>query len=343
MSSPQFFTDESRVPASALRVDSFTSSIAELFFIDNPTIAKGSAESSAQVESYVSSTAVKKLWIYLPWCNTAILLPEENVYFRLRTARNKNLISESEQNTYRDSVVGIAGLSVGSTALSSIVRTGGPKQIKIADPDIVEITNLNRMNATIGDLGSNKTQVAAQSVWEIDPFAQVTQCVQGLSMELLPEFIGGDTPLDVFIDEMDDIKLKFESRLVCKQLGIPVVMATDNGDGAIVDIERFDIETDRPIFHGRVDPSVAQSAKTRFEFIEAAKAIIDSSLFSERQADSLSQIGTTLSGVPQLGSAAVIAGAAVAYATRQICVGAPLPSGRYVLSCESTFSKVNQR
>ncbi len=338
IATPQFFDSESDVPSDAIRVDALGSAIRELFYIDNPSIAKGSPEASEAIDAYIQSRTTGRTWVYLPWSKTAILLPDENTYFRLRTARNKDLISEKEQLQYREAVVGIAGLSVGSTALSSIVRTGGPKRIKIADHDVVEITNLNRMNASLRDLSMNKTQVAAQCAWEIDPFAQITQYQLGLTVEQLQEFVHGDTPLTVFVDEMDDIPLKFESRLVCKQFGVPVVMATDNGDGAIVDVERFDLERDRPIFHGRVDSSVAKSAKSRAEFIAAARAIIDPTLFSHRQAASLEQIGKTLAGVPQLGSAASIAGTAVAYAVRQIATGAPLPSGRYIISCEQSFS-----
>ena len=118
---------------------------------------------------------------------------------------------------------------------------------------------------------------------------------------------------------------------------MPVVMATDNGDGVIVDVERFDIEPERPIFHGRVDPAIADTAKTRAEFIAAASAIIDPAYFTERQTLSLSNIGKTLSGVAQIGSAVAIAGAAISYVVRQIAIGADMPSGRYVISCEQAF------
>ncbi|MCR4325648.1 MAG: hypothetical protein NUV59_02480, partial [Patescibacteria group bacterium] len=63
----------------------------------------------------------------------------------------------------------------------------------------------------------------------------------------------------------------------------------------------------------------------------------DVDYFTKRQLESVRRVGKTLSGVPQLGTAAAIAGAAAAYVVRRIAVGAEMPSGRYVLSCEQAF------
>jgi len=75
----------------------------------------------------------------------------------------------------------------------------------------------------------------------------------------------------------------------------------------------------------------------RKQFVNLSSKIIDPALFTERQQKSILEIGKSLSGVPQLGTAAAIAGAAVAYTVRQIANEEDLPSGRYVLGCEQTF------
>jgi molybdopterin/thiamine biosynthesis adenylyltransferase len=252
--------------------------------------------------------------------------------------RNRNLITPDEQKNYRAASVGIAGLSVGSAALATLVATGGPKHIRLADPDIVEITNLNRIRATLLDVGENKVVVAAHAAWEVDPFLAITCFEEGIQQETLQAFVAAKPKLRVFVDEMDNIEMKFLCREMCKKLNVPVVMATDNGDGAILDVERFDEEPDRPIFHGRVHIAPEERKNmSRAEFVKMANTIIDPVLFTTRQQQSIMEIGRSLSGVPQLGSAATLAGVAVAYAVRAITTGQKIPSGRYTIGCENAF------
>ena len=139
---------------------------------------------------------------------------------------------------------------------------------------------------------------------------------------------------------MDNIPLKFACREACKNLRIPVVMATDNGDSIILDVERFDLEPRRPLFHGRVHISSKEMRDmTRAQFVALSNEIIDPKQFTTRQQESLMAIGKTLSGVAQLGSAAALGGVTVAYALRRIVTGADMPSGRYTLGCEAAFIK----
>ena len=332
---PKIYASASSLPRGVIRMDVLQSALRELFFIENPQLDKNDPKSRRSLKNYLAQPGIKGVWIYYPWLNTAIFGPPEHVYYRLRTARNRDLISDKEQHEFRDAVVGVAGLSVGSAAVSTLVSTGGPKQLRIADPDHIEISNLNRINATLRDVGSNKADVAAKRIWELDPFADVAVWRNGVSRGDLKPFMKG---LDVFVDEMDDIELKVASRLVCRDLKIPVVMATDNGDSVIVDIERFDLEPRREIFHGnvRISPESLRNM-TRREFIALSSEIIDPEYFTERQQQSILNIGKSLSGVAQLGTAAAMAGAAVAYVVRRIATNKSMPSGRYVISCEHTF------
>ncbi len=320
-------------------MDVMHSALGELFFIEHPEVSKSAADTSV-VESFIREHTDAGVWVYYPWRDVAVHTPSDALYHRLRTARNRNLITPTEQERYRAATVGIAGLSVGSAALGALVATGGPQHIKIADPDILEITNLNRIRATLLDVGESKVTIAARAAWEVDPFITLEQWPAGVTHDTLQQFMGSPR-LDVFVDEMDDIKMKLRSRVVCQELGIPVVMVTDNGDSIIIDVERFDQEPGRPIFHGRVHFAEAELEHiTREKFIAMANEIIDPKYFTMRQWDSITQIGKTLSGVPQLGTAAVMAGAAVAYVVRRITNDLPMPSGRYVMGLESAFTPV---
>jgi tRNA threonylcarbamoyladenosine dehydratase len=303
--------------------------------IDSTAIAKSEMAKLREFDPSVPHdfTAV---WAYYHWSNTAVRIPEEDAYLRLRTARNRDLITESEQIAYRNTAVGIAGLSVGSAVLESIVMTGGPKKLRIADPDTIEIANLNRIKARLPDVGLNKAVVAARRVWELDPFADIDVLENGIATDAVSLFPRG---LSVVVDAMDSIPLKFSLREACKSAHVPLVMGTDNGDGAIVDVERFDLEPDRPIFHGRVSDELNIAPTTREEFSRIAAKIIDLSLFT--QGDSVSRVGKTLAGVPQLGTAASVTGAAVACAVRLIVTGENMPSGRYVMDINASLANAS--
>lgn len=332
---PRIYPSAGALPKGVRRMDAFENALLELFFIEHPTISKRHPEAATRSAEFARASKVKSVWAYLPWAHTAVRIPDEATYFRLRTARNRDLITEVEQCAYRECVVGVAGLSVGSAAVAVLAATGGPKHMKIADPDTIEITNLNRIRATLLNVGGNKAVVAARGAWELDPFAKLEVWEKGITASTLDRFVAG---LDVFVDEMDDIAMKVACRKACKKARVPVVMATDNGDSVILDVERFDTESMRPIFHGRVNlPGGSLANLSREAFVALANEIIDPTQFTDRQRDSIQAIGTTLSGVAQLGTAATIAGAALAFVVRRIASGAPMPSGRYSMGCEPAF------
>ena len=330
-SRPTVFRDKNSIPSDSLLIDAFSSAVKELFFIENPHLKPAMPEAKESLELYLNTHGAGAIWVYYPWNGKVVKSLSEDLYFKLRTARNRNIITEEEQKKYRGAKVGIAGLSVGSAILSALVSTGGPRIIKIADFDVVEISNLNRIRAKLFDVGTNKTTVAAREAWELDPFADLYLYPDGLKKDILEEFILGEPRLDIFLDEMDNLELKFLARQICKKNKIPVVMATDNGDGVILDVERFDLEPERPIFHGLVKEEELQNLVTSDykKWIEIANKIIGFEYLSERVKNSLLQIGKTIASVPQVGSAAMMAGAAVSYVVRQIANREPFESGKY--------------
>ncbi len=334
---PVLYKTEPRQLKGVVRHDFVKSAFTELFYIEHPEISKDK-DSSREVRAFIASRKDDVVWVYYPWRNQVVCIPSEEVFYRLRTARNRNLISPDEQHKYKNSVVGIAGLSVGSAVLSTLVATGGPKYIKLADPDILEISNLNRIRATLLDVGHSKTEIAARAAWEVDPFLNLEVWSDGIKSDTIQEFVKGKNAVRVFVDEMDNIQMKFAARMVCKKLRIPVVMATDNGDSIILDVERFDLEPKRPLFHGRVTFSLKDMQNmSREKFVAMANEIIDPTYFTQRQQESIMEIGRSLSGVAQLGTAAALAGVAAAYAVRRIVTDENMPSGRYVMGCEPAF------
>ena len=332
LEAPVIGIKESELPEGTRKIDILAGALEELLLIEYPPLKRDPA-AKERLSSFIAEKNIAGIWVYYPWRKAAVHMPPEEIYFKLRTARNRNLITEAEQNSYRNLRVGIAGLSVGSAVVSSLVATGGPKHLKIADFDTLEVTNLNRIRATLLDVGENKAEIAARTAWELDPFAEIELYREGLREDTLVQFLA-KPKLDVFIDEMDDLRFKVLAREECRKLKIPVLMATDNGDSAILDVERFDLE-DAPPFHGRIALDAATLVSlTPQERMKAAVTIIDPAFYTQRQQESINVLGKDIAGIPQLGTSALLGAGAITYALRQIAIHGNMPSGRYVLSFE---------
>lgn len=323
-------------PPGAKIVDVFTPALKELFFIIKNKVSRDDPNLESIMSDFISKYGVNDSWIYYPWNNTVVHMPAEDIYFRLRTDRNQNLITYAEQERFRQIMIGIAGLSVGSGILKALVISGGPKKLRLADPDSIEVTNLNRINAKLIDVGMNKTDVSSREVWELDPFAEIDAWSQGLTSSNLHEFLTRDQKLDIFIDEMDNLALKIEARLICRKEKIPVMMATDNGDTVLLDVERFDQEPERQILNGQIgDLDLNDFSKIdKKEWVKLSTELIGPSYMTERLQRSILMVGNVLNAVPRLGATGYIAGAAISFAVRRIANGYIMPSGRYVISLE---------
>ena len=120
-------------------------------------------------------------------------------------------------------------------------------------------------------------------------------------------------------------------------------MATDNGDNVLLDVERFDLEPERPIFHGLVEEKEVLGASnlSYVDWVKLVTKIVDPSYLPQKMIESVSEIGKTVAAIPQLGPTAAVAGAAMAYAVRKIANNQEMPSGRYVINLEEDLSKTS--
>lgn len=321
-------------------VDNLSEALEDLFRIDFPYIAPGSPEFATALiayrqEYYANQPAQQVgIWAYFPWKHSVVHLPKSEDFLTLRTARNKFLITQEEQDKFYYSTIGLAGLSVGSAILNTVVLSGGGASWRIADLDTLAITNLNRLPGSVCDLGRSKAINAARRTYETDPFLNLELFEQGFDEDHMDDFFNKDgKKLDLFLEEMDNIRLKIISRFRARELGIPVVMATDNGDNTMLDVERFDLEPNRQLFHGLVDENQLRNTSHELslaERVRLANAIVGPDV-TPRMQQSLQMVGTRLPNWPQLGNAATLSGAATSYVARRILAGLPMPSGRYHL------------
>jgi molybdopterin/thiamine biosynthesis adenylyltransferase len=216
--------------------DYFLVQLKELFGIRFPKYKSDSDKALSYAKNYLDKTGI---WIYYPWRNTLIHILSSKDYFELRTARNYPLISKNIQKKLHSLKIGVAGLSVGSNIVRSLVYAGIGSVYHLADGDELALSNINRITGNLLNMGENKTEILARQLWEIDPFLVITMYPSGLSSENLMGFLYKDHKLDLVFDEVDDLSLKFYLKLAAYTLSIPYFMVTDNGFTAEIDAILF--------------------------------------------------------------------------------------------------------
>ena len=109
-------------------------------------------------EAFIADSPAREpgVWSYYPWLDVALRTLEPEALFELRTNRNRNLITTSEQLALRNAQVAIAGLSVGSNVLAALVRHGIGRAFSLADHDTLATSNLNRTPSRLLDVGVPK-------------------------------------------------------------------------------------------------------------------------------------------------------------------------------------------
>ena len=324
-------------------VDTVEMQIEELFLIRNPKYRfKGTKNELMDFkEEITQNKPIKEYgnWFVFPDDKLIVHYLPEEIHQEIRTARNRNLITKTEQDKFYNFSVGIAGLSIGSHAAYTLSMMGGGKVLKLADPDTLSASNLNRVRYDFTQVGENKTLLSAKGILKINPYTDIYLFSKGINDTNIVEFLLGPPKIDVLIEEVDDIRLKFELRFLAKKYKIPVVMATDNGDNVIVDVERFDLNNNIDIFNGLVGEITRESLDDIPDDVLNALIgnIVGVDYATNRVLQSLVEVGKTLYSWPQLGDAANLSGSVIVYLIKTLALNQPLKSGKYAINLDKVF------
>jgi molybdopterin/thiamine biosynthesis adenylyltransferase/nitroreductase len=277
-------------------------------------------------------------WFHYGWSGRLVRVLPRADFVLLRTSRNRNKITSEEQARLASLAIGIVGLSVGSATALTLFLEGIGGQLRLADYDTLAVSNLNRLRAGLHEIGMNKAVITARAIWEIDPYADVVLFTDGINDDNIETFLSG---LDVLIEECDDLAMKIRLREQARARRIPVVMETN--DRGMLDVERFDLEPDRPILHGLVGNIQASAMRglTTAEKVPFVLAIIGD--VSPRAAASMVDIDTTLETWPQLASAVSLGAAINADTVRRIALGTFRDSGRFYVDLERIVGQPEDR
>jgi len=311
-----------------VEVDAFSRQIRELFLVDNQSsigLSEAEIASSKEFSHYASLKKDACVFVYYPWLNTLVKTVGADDYYRLKTNRNQDLITAAEQQTLRAFKVAVLGMSVGSNIAFVLTQAGISNHIVLADFDMLDTTNLNRILAGVHEVGMNKTIVAAHRIYEDNPFAEVTVLPEGVNEANLEALItAGD--VDCMVEEIDDFPFKIHARLLAMKHRIPVVMVTDNGDGVVLHVERYDLGHDQ--IWGKPRAYYEELLVTGPMTKEKAGSIIMNDIVGgvhrvdPRMLASVKRVlARELISWSQLGSAALLGGVVATYAIKQIALG----------------------
>jgi hypothetical protein len=320
--------------------DEIAGQLYELVKLRNPTVKITDAIAQELIRQHLNGTekVLYGVWVYYPWSKCLVHLLEEDEFVEVRTNRNKYKITSKEQQLLSKKTIGVIGLSVGHSIVTTIALERVCGELRIADLDTLELSNLNRINASLSQLGFPKTVIAARAVSEIDPYIKVSVFDKGINTSNVDDFMNAEGKLDLLIEECDSFDIKILARIRAKNYGIPVLM--DTNDRGLIDVERYDLEPTLPILHGLLsdaDIEIIKNAKSNEERIPYVLKVVDSKNASIKGKASLIEVGQTLSSWPQLASAVVGGAGATVNIARRILLNEFTQSGRFYFEIEDVM------
>jgi len=148
--------------------------------------------------------------------------------------RNIGIVSEKEQNTIKNSTIVIAGVGGDGGLIAETMARAGVGNIKVADPEVFEKSNVNRQNGcNTTTFGRNKADVIGEIVKKINPFCKVEVFNKGINQKNVSEFLSG---ADILIDESEFTKHEIAVMLAreARKNKIPLITGFNIGFGAFV-------------------------------------------------------------------------------------------------------------
>jgi molybdopterin/thiamine biosynthesis adenylyltransferase len=321
-------------------LDHIEGQLRDLIKLENPARPLTEAEYQQAIEAKFEGAPREEygVWVYYPWRNQLVHLLDEEEFIRVRTIRNAYKITFEEQAILRNKKVGVIGLSVGQSVSLSLALERIAGEIRIADFDTLELSNLNRIRTGVHNLGVKKTTIVAREIAEIDPFIKVVCFDEGMTQENAAVFFEENGKLDMLIEECDGLDVKIFAREEAKKRRIPVIM--EMSDRCMLDIERYDLNPDYPILHGLIGKDIdfqfLSSLQTTDEKMPYMMPISGSATLSPKMKASILELTSTLTTWPQLASDVSLGGAISAIVVRKILLGDQIESKRHWLDIEKS-------
>lgn len=149
-------------------------------------------------------------------------------------ARNYGFWNEHEQRAIMAARVAIAGVGGDGFQLGLKLAMKGVAKFDIADPEVFEPENANRVpGATVSTYGRKKAEVFAERVHDINPYADVRIFDDGVTPDNVQDFV---SKADIVFDESELTYMQIGTSVAraARERGIPDVMVMNIGFAATV-------------------------------------------------------------------------------------------------------------
>ncbi len=318
-------------------IDELEGQLRELVKSLHPAIKIKAEDYPALIQDHLNGREMEHygVWVYYPWSNRLIHLLDEEEFVEVRTNRNRYKITRDEQRILKNQKIGVVGLSVGQSIALTLAMERVCGELRLADFDLAELSNLNRIRTGVHNLGVKKTVIAAREIAEIDPFIKVKLFDDGLTKENIDEFfVDEDGKIDLLVEVCDGLDVKIVSRFKAKSLQVPVIM--DTNDRGMLDIERYDLEPNRPILHGLADGLDPEGIRdlTNEQKVPYILRMIGGEDLSTRLKASMIEVEQSINTWPQLASSVTLGGALTTDVARRILLNQLHVSGRYYVDLD---------
>lgn len=326
--------------------DEISDQLKELIKSRNPS--QTIADYNPLIQKHIGDCPIHEygVWVFYPWSRRLVHILDEAEFIDLRTSANRHKITTAERDILATKKVGVIGLSVGQSVSVTMAMERGCGELRLADFDTLELNNLNRIRTGVHNLGVYKVYSVAREIAEIDPFFKVVCYKEGLTDDNIDDFFTAGGKLDAVIDECDSVNVKIQCRIKAKELQIPILMeASDRGT---LDVERFDLQPDRPIMHGwlehlNIDMDVLRNLKTNDEKVPYMLPISGLDTLSPRMKASMLEMRLSITTWPQLATAVTLGGAITADTCRRMFLGLFTDSGRYFIDTETLIPDTRKK
>lgn len=298
----------------------------ELMLVRDPSLKKQASQIDEIFTGYKAAYLKGKThdlagcWVlYAKGVLIHMLLPEE--HYELRTSRNIGLLTREEQTVFSKAHIAVGGLSVGGLCATTLAMEG-VNSFYVTDFDQLATSNLNRIGSSLAHVGAYKTDIVAEKIWDIDPFARVETNREGFTDESIDTMFPPSRLPNVVIDAMDSMEAKIRIREVCRQYRIPLVWMIDMGDGVVqIGTERYDLDDKYPAFHGNLEKMEAFTGR-KLDYVESCFSIFNADYLPWRMADSFAKAcNNEHAGISQLAGTVSIAAGAISRVVRKILLG----------------------
>lgn len=171
--------------------DTLDGQLRELIKTRHPGRRFSPDELAEQVQVHLAGVAGVDygVWVYYPWSRRLVHLLPEAEFIELRTNRNYYKITPDEHQRLTTKKVGVIGLSVGQSAALTRAMERSFGEIRLADFDTLDLSNLSRLRSGVHNLGVPKVVIAARKIAEIDPFLPVRCYCEGITETNLDAFL----------------------------------------------------------------------------------------------------------------------------------------------------------